>query len=115
MGVISKMAVQGNASSRREFVTQFKSPGHVHLLLEANGSLARRHGHTEFSLHLSRLAGLTPSTAICEMLDGKTHRALSLADAELYAKEHSLEIIDGEELFTHAATGEISSTLASVA
>ncbi len=98
MGRISRMVLGNNSSSRLEFSREFKSPGHVHLLLESEGSLARRHGHTELSLYLCRLAGLTPSTAICEMLDGETYRALDMQGAEAYAQEHSLPVIDGEHL-----------------
>ncbi|MGD0422066.1 MAG: 3,4-dihydroxy-2-butanone-4-phosphate synthase [Candidatus Bathyarchaeia archaeon] len=101
MGRISKMALENNPNYRFEFIRDFKSPGHVHLLLESEGSLDRRHGHTELSLYLCRLAGLTPSTAICEMLDGKTYRALNMHGAEAYAQEHSLPVIDGEQLLKH--------------
>jgi 3,4-dihydroxy 2-butanone 4-phosphate synthase len=98
MGEISKMVLENQQDYRVEFIRQFKSPGHVQLLLESEGSLARRRGHTELSLYLCRLAGLTPSAAICEMLDGKTYRALDTEGARFYAREHSLPIIDGEQL-----------------
>ena len=101
MGKISKMALENHTNCRRQFASQFKSPGHVHLLLESKGSLASRRGHTELSLHLCRLAGLTPSAAICEMLDAKTHRALDMEGARAYAKQHGLYIIDGELLVRH--------------
>ena len=101
MGRISKMVLENKLDYRSSFSREFKSPGHVHLLLESEGSLARRHGHTELSLYLCRLADLTPSTAICEMLDGKTYRALNMHGAEAYAQEHSLPIIDGERLLDH--------------
>ena len=101
MGKISKMALENHTNCRRQFASQFKSPGHVHLLLESKGSLASRRGHTELSLHLCRLAGLTPSAAICEMLDAKTHRALDMEGARVYAKQHDLYIIDGELLVRH--------------
>lgn len=115
IGKISKMVLENHADCRHEFITQFKSPGHVHLLLESNGSLGRRHGHTEMSLYLCRLAGLTPSAAICEMLDGKTYRALSLQSAKSYASEHHLPIIDGEELLAHyLASQEIQPALGNV-
>jgi 3,4-dihydroxy-2-butanone 4-phosphate synthase len=35
------------------------------------------------------------------MLDGRTHRALSVDDAESYAQEHKLSIIDGGTLLNH--------------
>ena len=115
MGRISKKILENGADGKREFITEFKSPGHVHLLLESDGALARRRGHTELSLYVCRLAGLTPSAAICEMLDGETYRALTLQDATSYAREHLLPIIDGEVLLTHyLASQQYQSTMASV-
>ena len=115
MGRISKMVLENRADCKREFISQFKSPGHVHLLLESDGSLARRQGYTEMSLYICRLAGLTPCAAICEMLDGKTYRALSLEGARSYAREHHLPIIDGDELVAHyRRSQEIQPTLARV-
>jgi len=101
LGKLSRKVLQKRMDCKLEFVTEFKSPGHVHLLLESDGSLARRHGHTELSLYLCKLAGLTPAAAMCEMLDGKTYRALTLKDATSYAQKHHLPIIDGRELLTH--------------
>ncbi len=101
MGKISKRTLTDPAIGRSEFITEFKSPGHVQLLLEAEGSIAQRRGHTELSLHLCRLARLTPATAICEMLDDKTYQALSMRDATAYARSHSLPLLDGEDLASH--------------
>jgi 3,4-dihydroxy 2-butanone 4-phosphate synthase len=101
LGQICKKVLDNDPGARREFVRQFKSPGHVYLLLESEGSLSRRRGHTELSVYLCKLAGITPAAAICEMLDGRTHRALSVDDAESYAQEHKLCIIDGGALLNH--------------
>ena len=101
MAKISRMVLENHPNCRSEFTRRFKSPGHVHLLLESEGSLSRRRGHTELSLQLCRLAGLTPSTAICEMLDGKTHRALGTTGAKAYARDHGLCIIDGGQIVNH--------------
>jgi len=115
MSKISKMVLENQADYRLEFTRHFKSPGHVHLLLESDGSLARRRGHTELSLYLCRLAGLTPSTAICEMLDGNTFRALDMLGARTYARIHDLPIIDGEQLLRHyLGSAECHPTLSSV-
>ena len=112
MAKISKMVLENHPNYRLEFIRRFKSPGHVHLLLESEGSLSRRRGHTELSLQLCRLAGLTPSTAICEMLDGKSHRALATIGANAYARDHNLCVIDGEQLVKHyLASSECHPTL----
>ena len=101
LGQICKKVLDNDPESRLDFVRQFKSPGHVYVLLESEGSLARRRGHTELSVYLCKLAGITPAAAICEMLDGRTHRALSVDDAESYAQEHKLSILDGGTLLNH--------------
>lgn len=96
---IGKVALNGE-DAQELFGSEFKAPGHVHLLLESKGALAERRGHTELSVYLCRLAGVTPAAAICEMLDAKTHNALSVDDAKEYADTHSIPLLDGEQLVT---------------
>ncbi len=98
---LSKTAANGGGNCQQTFASEFKSPGHVHLLLESEGSLAERRGHTELSVYLSRLAGVAPAAVICEMLDGKTHNALSIENAKDYAQTHSIPLIDGQQVVTH--------------
>ena len=100
---ISELAKIGRIALTNEmgeemFASDFKAPGHVHLLLESKGSLSERRGHTELSVYLCRLAGIAPAAAICEMLDSKTHNALSVEDAGEYAKIHSIPFLDGQQL-----------------
>lgn len=93
------------AAARSRFGAQFRTPGHVILLNGADGGLAARQGHTELSLELARLAGLVPSTTICEMLDAKG-KALSQKDARAYAERHGLAFLTGQEVieaWTHPA------------
>ena len=80
------------------FNSNFKTPGHVPLLLASNGLLSSRTGHTEMSVYLTQLANLSPITAICEMMDSETYSALSVDKAEKYAKENAIPFIDGKEL-----------------
>ncbi len=98
---LSKTAVNGGENCQKTFASEFKAPGHVHLLLECDGSLAERRGHTELSVYLTRLAGMAPAAVICEMLDGKTHDALSVENARDYAHTHSLPLMDGQQLVAH--------------
>ncbi len=95
---LARTTLNGGQNCREAFVSEFKAPGHVHLLLEAEGSLAKRRGHTELSVYLCKLAGLAPAAAICEMLDGKTHGALSIDDAQVYARENSIPLLDGQKV-----------------
>src|SRR6059058_3252324 len=45
-------------------------PGHLFPLVAKEGGVLRRAGHTEATVDLARLAGLTPAGVLCEILDG---------------------------------------------
>ena len=87
---------------QKKFVSSFKTPGHVPLLVASEGLLNKRQGHTEMSVYLSKIAGLTPVTAICEMMDAETYTALSFEKAAKYAKQNAIPLIDGKELVEYA-------------
>ena len=87
-----------NERRKKVFNSTFRTPGHIPLLIASEGLLSNRLGHTEMSIYLMKLAGLTPVTAICEMLDSRTYTALSAEKAKKYAKDNSLPYFDGSEL-----------------
>ena len=89
-------------NQKQIFNSNFKTPGHVPLLLASNGLLSSRTGHTEMSVYLTQLSNLSPITAICEMMDSETYSALSVDKAEKYAKENAIPFIDGKELLEFA-------------
>ncbi|RNJ75570.1 MAG: 3,4-dihydroxy-2-butanone-4-phosphate synthase [Nitrosopumilus sp. B06] len=100
---IQKIAsIYGMSERRKEFVSSFRTPGHVPLLVAADGLLAERRGHTEMSVYLARLAGLVPVTVVCEMLDAQTYAALTVKEAQKFAKQHAIPLVDGEELLGYA-------------
>ncbi|MEA4956585.1 3,4-dihydroxy-2-butanone 4-phosphate synthase [bioreactor metagenome] len=92
---ISSMAKMCEEGRFGDFGAEFRSPGHVSLLRGADNLLKNRQGHTEISLAMGEMAGITPVTVVCEMMDGTTGEARSVADAEDYAKEHGLIFMDG--------------------
>lgn len=80
---------------RERFEAEFHTPGHVPLLIGAEGLLSERKGHTELALSLcleSRAA------VLCEMLDWRTGKALSCGDAEGYAEKNGFMFLEGEEI-----------------
>ena len=87
---------------KADFISSFKTPGHVTVLLASNGLLSSRTGHTEMSIYLTKLAKLSPITTICEMMDSETYSALSVKKAEKYAKQNAIPFIDGKELLEFA-------------
>jgi len=66
-------------------------PGHIFPVMAQPGGVLVRAGHTEAGCDLTRLAGLTPASVICEIMreDGTMAR---LPDLELFAREHGLKI-----------------------
>lgn len=98
IGSVAEMVSRGDPNAAAEFASTLKSPGHVQLLIEARGALGERKGHTELSIRLMRIAGLPPATALCEMLDSRTHSSLRLEDAALFARDNDLLLIEGHEI-----------------
>jgi len=72
-------------------------PGHVFPLRYREGGVLARPGHTEAAVDLARLAGLTPSGVISEIVndDGTMKRGQQLRD---FADEHGLAMISIEDL-----------------
>ncbi|MBZ6494623.1 MULTISPECIES: 3,4-dihydroxy-2-butanone-4-phosphate synthase [Natrinema] len=81
-----------------DFATEFRVPGHVHLLKGAPDLLAQREGHTELGLALADAAGRSPAVVVCEMLDDETREALTPADARAYADRHGFAYLEGSEV-----------------
>jgi 3,4-dihydroxy 2-butanone 4-phosphate synthase len=95
MAKICKNIVYGGVD---EFAKNFRAPGHVPILIASKGLIQQRIGHTELSVYLSHLAGLTPAVVICEMLDSSTHQALSADMAKSYASEAGIPFLEASQL-----------------
>ncbi len=95
---LDRIDTLGPEAAKRAFGREFRSPGHCIVLNASLGGLASRQGHTELSLELARLAGLVPSTTICEMLDGSTGKALGQKAARAYAQAHGLVFLTGQDV-----------------
>lgn len=76
----------------------FRSPGHVTLLRAAEGLLLKRKGHTEISVALAEMTGLTPVVSMCEMMDDITGNSLSTDDVEKHASKNRLVFLSGAEI-----------------
>ncbi|ABR56505.1 3,4-dihydroxy-2-butanone-4-phosphate synthase [Methanococcus aeolicus] len=97
---IKKLAELLKEKRYNDFGKEFRAPGHVVLLRASEGLLKNREGHTEMTVALAELAGLTPITTICEMM-GDDGKAMSRAETEKYAEEHGLAHLNGEELINY--------------
>jgi len=82
------VAVAIDANKGREHIV---TPGHVFPLVARDGGVLVRAGHTEASIDIARLAGLTPAGIICEIMhvDGTMAR---LPELLRFAAKHGLKI-----------------------
>ena len=80
--------------------SDFVRPGHLFPLVAKEGGVLRRAGHTEATVDLARLAGLSAGGALCEVLGPNGDRATRDALFVL-AAEHDLQIISIEELIRY--------------
>jgi 3,4-dihydroxy 2-butanone 4-phosphate synthase/GTP cyclohydrolase II len=82
-----KVAIKPSAGPQ-DLVT----PGHIFPLRARNGGVLVRTGQTEGSVDLARLADLTPSGVICEIMndDGTMAR---LPDLLKFGEEHSIRVV----------------------
>lgn len=80
-------------------------PGHVFPITARQGGVLVRAGHTEAGCDLAHLAGLEPSSVICEILkeDGSMAR---LPDLIEFAQEHGLKIGTIVDLIHYRASSE---------
>ena len=83
---------------QKEFGKFFRAPGHVTLLRAAEDHVLGRKGHTEMSIALMEMAGLTEVAVCCEMMDDKTGGSLPTKDAKKYAEDHDLVFMSGADL-----------------
>ncbi len=79
------------AVSANSVADDIVQPGHIFPLRSQDGGVLVRAGHTEASVDLSILSGLTPAAVICEIIsdDGTMARMPQL---EKFAQEHDLKI-----------------------
>jgi len=79
---------------------ELSRPGHVFPLRYREGGVLVRPGHTEASVDLARLAGLTPAGVLCEIVndDGTMAR---LPELERFSKEHNLALVSIADLVAY--------------
>ena len=84
--------------------TDLARPGHLFPLVAMEGGVLRRAGHTEATVDLARLAGLTPAGVLCEILDG-----VGVAGREKLhelAARHNLPMLSIEMLIAYRRRSE---------
>lgn len=82
-----KAAVNPNAKP-----TDIVSPGHVFPLIAKDNGVFEREGHTEGSVDLMKLAGLSPYSILCELtnIDGTMAK---MPEIETFSRKHNFPIV----------------------
>ncbi|HEX5311367.1 bifunctional 3,4-dihydroxy-2-butanone-4-phosphate synthase/GTP cyclohydrolase II [Aquabacterium sp.] len=93
------------AVARNAKPSDLVQPGHIFPLQAQDGGVLMRAGHTEAGCDLAGMAGLTPSSVICEIMndDGTMAR---LPDLEVFAQEHGLKIGTIADLIEYRSRNE---------
>ena len=98
LGAIAREAPSlDDAELGRRFVAEFTSPGHIPLLYAAPRLVRERKGHTELAVSTARMAGLSESVTVCEML-GDSGGPRSPDAARRYADQHGWAFLEGRTI-----------------
>ncbi len=105
------VSARDRAQTIRKFVDpqarpeDFARPGHVFPLKAQPGGVLTRAGHTEATVDLARLAGLTPAGILCEIMDedGEMSRVPQL---QKMAKAFGLKFISIKDLIAYRSRKE---------
>lgn len=83
----------------------FSRPGHIFPLRYREGGVLKRAGHTEASIDLARMAGLTPAAVICELVndDGTMMRT---HDHKTFAEKHGIPVVAVADILRYRRMNE---------
>lgn len=85
--------------------SDFVRPGHINPLIAKEGGVLVRTGHTEGTVDMCKIAGLTPACVICEIMnpDGTMARRDDLIK---FGKEHNIKLVTIEDLIKYRLKNE---------
>jgi len=95
---IKELAMLCKNEDYNNFGKHFRAPGHVTLLRSTEGLLTKRQGHTEMTIALTEMTGLTPVGVCCEMMDDNTGNSLPTSEVAKYAEKEGMLFLSGEEV-----------------
>lgn len=87
--------------------SDLSSPGHVFGLVAKNDGVLERDGHTEAAVDLARIAGLTPSGVLCEIVGSNGHMA-KLPELIKLSQKLKIKIISIKDLIKYLKKNPLS-------
>jgi 3,4-dihydroxy 2-butanone 4-phosphate synthase/GTP cyclohydrolase II len=93
------------ATARHARPEDIVQPGHIFPIMAQKGGVLVRAGHTEAGCDMPEMAGLTPASVICEIMnpDGSMARMPELLE---FARKHDLKIGTIADLIHHRSANE---------
>lgn len=88
------------AINKNSKASDLSHPGHVFPLMARNNGVFERRGHTEGSVDLVKLAGLTPASVLCELtnIDGTMAK---LPEVISFAETHDMTVVSIEDIYKY--------------
>jgi len=84
--------------AQRLLGSRFRAPGHIPICSSSKEVLQSRKGHTELSVALLSMAGMTQVAIGSEMMGNEDGNALSRKQTEKYAKKNGLVFLEGNDI-----------------
>jgi len=81
--------------------SDFRTPGHLFVLVAKEGGVLRRAGHTEATVDLARLAGLTPAGVLCEICSREGHGMAGAEELQAIADEFQMPMVSIEDVIRY--------------
>lgn len=81
--------------------SDFVRPGHINPLLAKDGGVLRRAGHTEATVDLLRMAGVTPVGALIEICSDRGTGMADLPELRQLSVEHNIPLISIEQIIRY--------------
>ncbi|WDM85308.1 3,4-dihydroxy-2-butanone-4-phosphate synthase [Ehrlichia sp. JZT12] len=81
----------------------FVTPGHIFPIVSKKGGVLERSGHTEASVEIAKIAGLTPVAVVCELMnpDGTMSR---LPDIIEFSQRYGVKVTSIDKLIQYVKT-----------
>lgn len=102
-GVTTGVSAADRVTTIRTAIAQDASPsdlarpGHVFPLRAVPGGVLSRPGHTEGSIDLMELAGLTPAAVLCELMNDDGTMA-KIPEIQAFSRLHSMPVVSIEDI-----------------
>ncbi|MBC8115532.1 MAG: GTP cyclohydrolase II [Candidatus Saccharimonas sp.] len=81
--------------------SEFVRPGHINPLLAKDGGVLRRTGHTEATVDLMRLAGMTPVGVLIEILSEHSSGMAGIDELRALSQQYDIPLISIEQIVRH--------------